>query len=253
VCVCETYWLDALPTAAGNRVQASHYFLFSLSFFKHAVSSNAHTGSLPSEMGSMSSLKYFFVSVNPFTPAVIPAFLQTLTKLEEIGLKSTNRLGAIPTFLGNLTDLVLLDLDGNTLVGSVPTELGRLANMEFLLLNRNLLTGEIPVELAALTNLRLAFFDRNSFNGTLAPMCALGIFNETGGDVDGTELITSDCLGPNIEVECSCCTTCCNDQVGGCHDFSEVPNLDPIWEFRNNRLTYSFGNTSFFFSTDILP
>jgi hypothetical protein len=201
----------------------------------------------------MSSLRYFFASVNPFAPAIIPNFLQTLTKLEEIGLKSTNRLGGIPTFLGDLTDLVLLDLDGNTLSGPVPTELGQLTKMEFLLLNRNSLTGEIPAELANLRDLRLAFFDRNSFNGTLAPMCALGIFNETGGDADGTELITSDCLGPNIEVECSCCTTCCNDQIGGCHDYSEVPNLDPIWEYRNNRLTYSFGDTSFFFSTDILP
>jgi hypothetical protein len=202
----------------------------------------------------MRKLRYFFASVNPFSPAVIPAFLETLTNLEEIGLKSTNRLGGIPTFLGDLTDLVLLDLDDNTLFGPVPTELGQLTNMEFLLLNRNSLTGEIPVDLADLTKLRLAFFDRNSFNGTLAPICALGIFNETVGDVDGTELITSDCLGPNIEVECSCCTACCNDQIGGCHDYSEVPNLDPIWNNRNVRLTYSFGkNASFFFSTDILP
>jgi hypothetical protein len=246
--------LDALPTTVGNRLQSSRCFLFSLSLFKHTVSSNAHSGFLPAEIGSMSSLKCFFASANPFFPAVIPAFLQTLTKLEEIGLKSTNRLGAIPTFLGYLTDLVLLDLDDNTLFGPVPTELGRLANMEFLLLNRNSLTGEIPVELAALTNLRLAFFDRNSFNGTLAPMCALGIFNETGGNVDETELITSDCLGPNSEVECSCCTSCCNDQVDGCHDYFEVPNLDPIWENRNDRLTYSFGgNTRFFSSTFILP
>lgn len=201
----------------------------------------------------MSTIKYFFASVNDFAPAVIPAFLETLTNLEDLGLKSTNRLGGIPRFLGTLTDLVLLDLDDNALSGPVPTELGRLSNMQFLLLNRNSLTGEIPVELANLTELRLAFFDRNSFNGTLAPMCALGLFNETAGDGDGTELITSDCLGPNIEVDCSCCTTCCNDQVSGCHDFSEVPNLDPIWEYRNNRLTYSFGNTSFFFSTDVLP
>jgi hypothetical protein len=246
---------DVLPTTEGNQTQSFHYFLFSLSFFfKHfAVSQNKLTGLFPAEIGSMSSLRYLFASVNPFTAAVIPVFLQTLTKLEEIGLKSTNRMGAIPTFLGELTDLVLLDLDKNSLNGAVPTELGLLTNMQFLLLNRNTLTGEIPVELANLRDLRLAFFDRNSFNGTLAPMCALGIFNETIGDPDGTELITSDCLGPDIEVECSCCTTCCSDQAGTCHDFTQVPNLDPIWEYRNNRLTYSFGNTSFFFSTDILP
>jgi hypothetical protein len=201
----------------------------------------------------MIDLRYFFVSENAFTPAIIPAFLETLTNLQEIGFKSTNRLGAIPTFLGDLTDLELLDLDENSLSGSVPTELGLLSNMQFLLLNRNLLTGEIPAELALLRKLRLAFFDRNSFNGTLAPMCATPVFLENPGDADGRELITSDCLGPDIEVDCTCCTSCCNDQVGICHDYFEVPNLDPIWEYRNNRLTYSFGNTSFFFSTDVLP
>jgi hypothetical protein len=243
--------MDALSTR-------QPFAVFSISFvlviFQYAVSINAHTGFLPGELGSLINLRYFFASVNDFSPDVIPAFLETLVNLEEIGLKSTNRLGGIPTFLGDLTDLVLLDLDDNDLVGSVPTQLGQLSNLEFLLLNRNSLTGEIPaVELAGLTKLRLAFFDRNSFNGTLAPMCDVSTFLETPNDVDGTELIASDCGGPDKEVDCPCCTTCCNDLENTCHDLTEVPNLDPIWEYQNNRLTYYFGNTSFFFSTDILP
>jgi Leucine-rich repeat (LRR) protein len=244
VCPCQLF----------NRLQSSQYLLLCLSFIPYIpVSNNLHTGFIPGEMGNMSNLRYFFASVNAFTNADIPDFLANLTKLEEIGLKSSNRFGVIPTFLGSLTDLVLLDLDDNTLFGVIPTEFGQLSKLEFLLLNRNQLTGEIPAGIQALTNLRVAFFDRNALNGTLAPMCDLATFNETVGDIDGTELITSDCLGPNFEVDCPCCTTCCNDLFGDCHDFFEVPSLDPIWEYRNNRLTYSFGNTSFFFSTDILP
>jgi hypothetical protein len=204
-------------------------------------------------MGNMSNLKYFFASVNDFTNAIIPDFLEQLVNLEEIGLKSTNRFGGIPTFLGNLADLVLLDLDDNTLFSVVPTELGQLSKLEFLLLNRNDLTGEIPAEIQALGNLRVAFFDRNSLNGTLAPMCELATFNETVGDIDGTELITSDCLGPNSEIDCPCCTTCCDDLVDDCHDFFEVPSLDPIREYQNNRLTFLQASSSRLpFSLDFL-
>jgi hypothetical protein len=200
----------------------------------------------------LANLTYFFASANDFTPAVIPAFLAGLANLEELGLKSTNRIGEIPAFLGNLTELVLLDLDDNTLFGPLPSELGQLTNLQFLLLNRNELTGEIPAEFSKLTKLRLAFLDQNALTGSLAPMCQLSTFHELAGDVDGTELITADCLGPDIEIECLCCTTCCNDLVEECHDFTDVPSLDPIWEYASNRLTYSFGNTSFFFSTDVL-
>ena len=55
----------------------------------------------------MVNLEHFFASTNDFTPRIIPEFLQTLKKLEELGLKSTYRLGGIPTFLGDLTDLIL--------------------------------------------------------------------------------------------------------------------------------------------------
>jgi hypothetical protein len=201
----------------------------------------------------VANLRYFFASANDFTPAVIPAFLGGLSDLEEIGLKSVFRIGEIPTFLGNLTKLILLDLDDNTLFGPVPSELGQLTDLQFLLLNRNTLTGEIPQEFSRLTKLRLAFLDRNSLTGSLAAMCQLATFREQAGDVDGTELITADCRGPDIEIECLCCTTCCNDLNAECHDFTDIPSLDPIWEFASNRLTYSFGNTSFFFSTDVLP
>jgi hypothetical protein len=232
-----------------NLLQSSQHLL---ALFP-TVSSNGFTGFIPEEIGSLVNLRYFFASANYFTPAVIPEFLAGLHNLEEIGLKSTSRIGEIPSFLGDLTELILLDLDDNTLSGPLPSELGQLSKLQFLLLNRNALTGEIPAEFSGLTELRLAFLDRNALTGSMAPMCQLSNFHEFADDIDGTELITADCIGPDKEIECICCTVCCNDLFQVCHDFTDVPTLDPMWEHSSNRLTYSFGDTSFFFSTDVLP
>lgn len=194
-----------------------------------------------------------FASKNNFTAGDIPASFENLINLQELGLKSTNLFGEIPTFLGAMVNLVLLDLDDNDLSANLPTELGQLTDLEFLLLNRNDLSGPIPTEFSSLTLLRVAFLDRNALTGSLDALCALPTFNEAEGDFDGTELLIADCDGVVPEIACTCCTTCCNDQVTACHDNFEIANLDPIWEFDNDRLRYSFGNTSFFFSSDVLP
>jgi hypothetical protein len=217
------------------------------------VSSNAFGGDLPAEIGTIGNLKYFFASGNDFVQGVIPEFLASLTKLEELGLKSTNRLGEIPAFLGDLDDLVLLDLDDNMLSGPLPSELGQLTDLEFLLLNRNELSGDIPTEFGGLTSLRLAFLDRNDLSGSLAPLCELPIFHQPVGDNDGMELLIADCNGEDPEIECTCCTVCCSDDDPNCHAYTAIPNVDPIWEYNYNRLEFTFGSETSFFATDSLP
>jgi Leucine-rich repeat (LRR) protein len=175
-----------------KRLQSSQHLL---ALFP-TVSSNGFTGFIPEEIGSLGNLRYFFASANDFTPALIPALLAGLPNLEEIGLKSTRRIGRIPLFLGYMTELILLDLDDNELFGPLPSELGGFSKLEFLLLNRNELTGEIPAEFLSLTKLWIAFLDQNALTGSLAPICQLSTFQELACDLDGKELIAADCLGP---------------------------------------------------------
>jgi len=197
------------------------------------VANNFFTGEMVEEIGSLTRLDYLFLSGNrDLTTGLIPASFANLTGLEELGLKSTARTGLIPSFIGDMVGLKMLDLDDNRLSAKIPTELGQLAELEFLLLNRNLLSGPIPTELGGMTSLRVAFFDRNSLTGTLEMLCDLATFNEQANDTDGNELLSADCLAPNSEVFCSCCTTCCNDANDSCNNEFEVANLDPIWEFR---------------------
>jgi hypothetical protein len=66
-------------------------------------------------------------------------------------------------------------LYANQLSGTIPSELGKLKQLQSLDLHDNNLVGSMPKEIC---NLKLK------------------------------ELV-ADCLGPNPEVQCSCCTKCC--------------------------------------------
>lgn len=205
----------------------------------------------------MRNLTYFFASANDdFTTGIIPPFLEALPDLQELGLKSTNRQGGIPTFLGLLTTMTLLDLDDNLLFGQIPTELARMTDLEFLLLNRNALSGTVPTEFSSLTSLRMAFLEKNSLVGDLASLCRLPIFQTPVGDIPlGREVLAADCdatLGAP-EITCACCSLCCSDLTSDCNDNYEIPNLDPRWEARFNRLSFTFGAETSFFASDVFP
>jgi len=109
------------------------------------LSQNRFTGEIPSTLKELApKLNSLFLAQNKFSPGKIPEWLQKMTMLTELDLKSTQRTGTIPAFIGNLSQLVLLDLDNNKLTAQIPSELGNLASLIYLLLNRNELTGTIP-------------------------------------------------------------------------------------------------------------
>jgi hypothetical protein len=246
---------DAKESTEGRSQSLVHSLTHFLYCFPRLLkaSSNDFNGKFPAEIDTMVNLEYFFASANNFTPGIIPEFLGSLFKLEELGLKSTNRLGEIPTFLGDLTNLILLDLDDNMLSGPLPTELAQLSDLEFLLLNRNDLAGGIPTEFSALTSLRLALLDRNDLHGSMAHMCDLPNFLEPSSDSDGTEFLIADCFGGNPKIDCECCKICCSDINPNCHEYTEIPNIDPRWEYNYNRLEFKFGDETSFFISDVLP
>lgn len=189
-------------------------------------------------MSRMTGLEYFFASANNFDQGPIPGFITSLVNLQELGLKSTQRNETIPMALGSLQQLTMLDLDNNSLVGGVPSELGQLIKLQFLLLNRNDLTGSIPVEFSSLTSLRAIYMDSNSLTGSLSALCGLPSFQAPSEESEGMQLITADCGGDNPEIECVCCTTCCDDETQGCNKNTEVASIDPNWDEGDTRRRY---------------
>ena len=117
------------------------------------LSWSALTGTIPSELGSLTNLQWLRLSSNQLS-GEIPVELGNLANLRLLNLHANPLTGEIPVELGNLTNLVWLDLSSNELTGTIPGELGSLTNLQGLDLWNSQLIGDIPSELAGLTNLR---------------------------------------------------------------------------------------------------
>ena len=127
---------------------------------------NQLTGTIPTELGSLSNLRWLNLSGNQLTGA-IPTELDNLSNLTELGLWGNQLTGTIPTQLGNLSKLTGLNLGGNQLTGAIPTELGNLSNLTELGLWGNQLTGTIPTQLGNLSNLTGLSLGGNQLTGTI--------------------------------------------------------------------------------------
>lgn len=122
------------------------------------LGSNNLNGVIPSEIGSLSELKYLWLWANQLT-------------------------GSIPPEIGNLTNLIEMDLSPNTFTGSIPSEIGNLVNLEILWLNQNGLTGNIPMSFQNLINLKELYligsvgidseWSSSAYNGEFPDLTAL--------------------------------------------------------------------------------
>ncbi|MBC6473959.1 MAG: hypothetical protein GDA48_15075 [Hormoscilla sp. GM102CHS1] len=84
---------------------------------------NSMSGTLPSELGSLSNLQILNLNANALS-------------------------GALPSELGSLSNLQSLYLGGNDLNGTLPPELGSLSNLQRLYLGGNDLNGTVRFVLA---------------------------------------------------------------------------------------------------------
>ena len=111
------------------------------------------SGEIPTELGSLTSLKRLYLTQNMLSGA-IPAALGDLSNLRQLYLNQNMLIGAIPVALGKLTNLEQLSLSQNELSGAIPAELGDLASLQILYLNGNAdLAGPLPLTLSALSQL----------------------------------------------------------------------------------------------------
>ena len=127
---------------------------------------NQLTGPIPSELGNLSNLGALWLAGNQLT-GTIPPELGSLSNLEELRLNGTQLTGTIPPELGNLSNLTVLDLDGNQLTGTIPPELGDLSNLTELWLPDNEFTGPIPPELGNLSSLNFLVLWDNQLTGPI--------------------------------------------------------------------------------------
>ncbi|CAN6690852.1 unnamed protein product [Malus baccata var. baccata] len=104
---------------------------------------NRLTGSIPKELGDITTLKSLDISFNNFS-GPLPQELGSWANIERMMLRSCNLVGRLPPNLGQMAKLETLDLSFNKLTGEIPSSFASLAKVDYIFLTGNLLTGPIP-------------------------------------------------------------------------------------------------------------
>jgi Leucine-rich repeat (LRR) protein len=194
-----------------GTIPASISYLDQLLYFD--VSDNRLSGSLDVVFNTITpyNIESLILFNNPFEMGTIPSFVN-MTNLRELSLADTYRNGMIPTWFGTLKNLTFLDLHNNKLNGKIPMELGYLSNLNVVFINNNSLTGSVPTSFNTFLNHDFTFFlNHNDLTGSLEAVCG----NDIHIDMT-TKKIIADCLEPAAEMNCTCCTVCCNDSIEKC-------------------------------------
>ena len=159
-----TNWLSDIPIGEWHGVTTDEEGRVTRLGLEH----NQLSGSIPPELGGLSSLTWLSLWDNQLSGS-IPPELGNLSGLAVLHLRANQLSGEIPAELGGLSNLSTLNLPGNQLSGAIPAELGRLSNLTYLHLYDNELSGEIPAELGGLSNLSNLNLRGNQLSGAIPP------------------------------------------------------------------------------------
>ena len=156
-------WRTEAPVGSWHGVHMDNLGIMALRLWENGL-----TGHIPSELGSLRSLRILDLSGNELSGS-IPPELGSLHSLEGLFLSDNELSGSIPPELGGLRGLILsLNLSRNELSGSIPPELGSLRSLRILDLSGNELSGSIPPELRSLQSLRVLDLSQHKLAGPLA-------------------------------------------------------------------------------------
>ncbi|XP_073008108.1 LRR receptor-like serine/threonine-protein kinase RPK2 [Typha latifolia] len=175
---CE--WRGVACAGSGRRVSSLN------------LTAGGLAGTLPSDLGNLTELRYLSLSYNAFSAEIPAAALGSLSHLEVLELRGNNFSGNIPDEISSLPSLRVVDLAYNSLSGPIPANLIGFSPVEsvdlsfnqlsgvinisssapcrflaHLKLSSNLLVGWIPPQIGKCSNLSTLLLDRNILEGRI--------------------------------------------------------------------------------------
>jgi Leucine-rich repeat (LRR) protein len=151
-----------LPTELG--------LLTSLMFIRR-VPINSLGGSLPPELGSLSHMRYAGLSHNQFTGTLPKEYGSCWVDVETVNLSENHRyigdLNLYDVGVDNWGEAVVDSNDFTGLTGTLSEEYGAWTNVDYVNFSKNQLTGTLPASYGAWTKVTYVKFDHNDLTGTL--------------------------------------------------------------------------------------
>lgn len=133
-------------------------------------------GTIPTSIGALGALTYLDLSgASNSISGTLPSQLGTLTSLVELAIVHSKLTGEIPSTIGGMTALTRLDLGANLLSGELPNQLGSLTRMVYLsLCCGNKFSGAIPSTIGDIKSLNFLFLQNSSVSDAVpASFCNL--------------------------------------------------------------------------------
>ncbi|KAH7651415.1 Non-specific serine/threonine protein kinase protein [Dioscorea alata] len=121
----------------------------SLPLIKLSLLGNRINGSIPEELGGITTLQELILEDNQMQ-GPIPESLGNLINLERLLLSGNNFSGQLPKSLGYLTNLTDFRIDGNPISGKIPAFTGNWKKLENLYMVGTSLEGPFPSNFSAL-------------------------------------------------------------------------------------------------------
>ena len=195
-------------------------------------------GAIPRELGQCKRLVFIDLDTNKLVGDIGPVIDLLPRNLESFDLDSNLLEGSIPTSVGTLGNLNFFAARGNNLNGTIPSEFGQLSKLELLDLSSNKLSGSIPTSLASLPLLGekstacLVHWDQLLSHISRPSTVSLSIYdNDLVGRLgafcgNSYERFAANTCG-HAEIDCACCNQCCSPDTVQCQNLSVVCSFSP--------------------------
>ena len=201
------------------------------------LSGNSISGSIPSQVTELPFLSDMILR-NNLLHGHIPWSLFELENLVVLDIGQNYISGTISTEIKLMSSLRILDLESNALSGTIPPEVFEMSSLQRLQIGKNALTGRLRSGLSGLSMITVLDLKDNRLSGffpnettvsdRLRELSLSG--NRFVGAIppdfcppqrSGWVVLQADCKPDEIgqvELECSCCTKCCDTDGKQCED-----------------------------------